>query len=93
MKNSREMVEILILRGSFLNAKDLKFVNIILLFLIRIIYNQTRKLNKKNFTPLHWAASNNRKEIGNLLISNGANIHEKDINLLNKTLFLLINII
>ena len=33
----------------------------------------------KNQTPLHWAAAYNRKEIGEVLISKGADINAKDI--------------
>ena len=41
------------------------------------------ELNKKNQTPLHYAAQNNSKEIGELLISKGADINAKDINYQN----------
>ena len=33
----------------------------------------------KNRTPLHYAAKHNSKEIGELLISRGADINAKDI--------------
>ena len=33
----------------------------------------------KNQTPLHYAAENNLKEIGKLLISKGADINSEDI--------------
>ena len=33
----------------------------------------------KNQRPLHYAAENNSKEIGELLISNGADINAKDV--------------
>ena len=36
-------------------------------------------MNHKNLTPLHNAAIYNSKEIGELLISKGADINEKDI--------------
>ena len=34
----------------------------------------------KNKTPLHYAAMKNSKEIGEMLISKGANITAKDIH-------------
>jgi len=34
-------------------------------------------------TPLHYAAQNNSKEIGEILISKGTDINEKDIYLSN----------
>ena len=37
------------------------------------------ELNKKNDTPLHIAAENNSKEIGELLISKGADINAVDV--------------
>ena len=37
----------------------------------------------KNWTPLHSAAKNNSKEIGELLISKGADINAKAIIYLN----------
>ena len=37
------------------------------------------ELNHMNKTPLHYAAGNNSKEIGELLISKGADINAKDI--------------
>ena len=37
------------------------------------------ELNKKNQTPLHYAAKINSKEIGEVLISKGADINAKDI--------------
>ena len=41
------------------------------------------ELNKKNKTPLHIAAENNSKEIGELLISKGADINAIAIIYLN----------
>ena len=38
------------------------------------------EINKKNETPLHIAARINSKEIGELLISKGADINANDIN-------------
>ena len=51
------------------------------------------ELNKKNKTPLHYAAKNNSKEIGKLLISKGANINAIDIIYLNIRILFLIKII
>ena len=50
-------------------------------------------LIEKKKTPLHCAASNNSKEIGELLISKGAAINAKDIIYQNiKILFLITTI-
>ena len=46
-----------------------------------------------NQTPLHYAAWNDSKEIGELLISKGANINAKDIIYLNIKILFLIKII
>ena len=46
-----------------------------LFFIIKIIYNISRKWNNKNQTPLHFAAKSNSKEIGELLISKGADVN------------------
>ena len=51
------------------------------------------ELNNKNITPLHVAAENNLKEIGELLISKGANINAESIIYLNIIILFLINII
>ena len=50
---------------------------------MKIIYNKWRKFNKKNKTPLHYAAEKNSKEIGELLILKGADINAKDMISLN----------
>ena len=48
----------------------------------------------KNKTPLHYAAKSNSKEVGELLISKGADINTKDIIYLNINIIVfLINII
>ena len=44
-------------------------------------------------TPLHYAANNNSKEIGEILISKGADINAKDINYQNMKILILIKII
>ena len=41
----------------------------------------------KNYTPLHKAAENNSKEIGELLISKGANINATTIIYQNLRIF------
>ena len=46
-----------------------------------------------NSTPLHFAAWLNSKEIGELLISKGADINAKDIIYLNIIILFLINLI
>ena len=38
-----------------------------------------RNLNYNNWTPLHFAAEKDSFKIGELLISKGADINEKDI--------------
>ena len=45
------------------------------------------KLNKKNTTPLHIAVGSNSKEIGELLISKGADINAKDSQYQNMVIF------
>ena len=40
-------------------------------------------MKEKNWTPLHYAASNNSKEIFEILISKGADIYAEDINYQN----------
>ena len=51
------------------------------------------KLKKKNATLLHCAALGNSKEIGEILISKGADINTKDIIYLNIIILFLINFI
>ena len=43
------------------------------------IKTKKRNLNKNNKTPLHFAIENKLEKIGELLISKGADINEKDI--------------
>ena len=47
----------------------------------------------KNKTPLHYATENNSKEIGELLISKGADINAKNILYLNIKILFFIKII
>ena len=46
----------------------------------------------KNWTPLHWAVEKNSKEMLEILISKGANIHAKTIIYINILIFFLINL-
>ena len=71
----KDIVEILISKGANVNDKDIPLSNIKLRFQIKIMQNIERILNEKNNTPLHYAAIKNAKEIGELLISKGADIH------------------
>ena len=87
------MLEILISKGADINAKNIIYLIILILFFINTIWKKSRKLNKKNQTPLHMAAGKNSKEIGELLISKGADINAKDIIYLNIIIFFLSNII
>ena len=52
LKNSNEIIELLISKGADINAKDIVYLNIIILFLITFIENKERKFNMKNQTPL-----------------------------------------
>ena len=52
-----------------------------------------REFHKKNCTALHYAAENNSKEIGEILISNGADINAINFIHLNIIVFFLIKII
>ena len=49
--------------------------------------------DKGGKTPLHYAAENNSKEIGEVLISKGADINAKDIIYQNIRILFLFNII
>ena len=85
------MIELLISKGADINAIDIIYLNIMILFLINIILNKSKKLNQKNETPLHYALEKNSKEIGEVLISKGADINAKDIIYLNMIILFLIN--
>ena len=80
-------------KGADINTKDIIYLNIEILFLINLLYNKERKLNQKNKTPLHFAALKDSKEIGEILISKGANINAIDIIYINIIILFLINII
>ena len=79
MENSNEIGELLLSKGADVNAKTFHYSSILLIFLVKIIINSKRWFHKENDIPLHYAAMNNSKEIGELLISKGADINAKDI--------------
>ena len=83
----------MISKGSDINARD--FFNQVLgqLFFIKIYFNRKRKLNDKNWTPLHFAAMNNSREIEEILLLKGADINTRDIIYQNFIILLLINLI
>ena len=84
----KEIMKLLISKGANINAFDIKFKSLITIWLINIIFVKIRKLNNMNKTPLHIAAENCSEEIGELLISTGADINAKDIYYLYpKTIF------
>ena len=77
--NSQEVQELLVSKGANLNIIDIIYLYVIVLFLIKIIKTKSRQSNEKNQTPLHKAAENNSKEIGEQLISQGVDVDAKDI--------------
>ena len=77
--NSKDIFEILLLKGANISGKDTLYQIILLLFFINIISNLERRLNIMNSTLLHFAAEKNSKDIGELLISKGADINAIDI--------------
>ena len=107
--DSVKIGELLIAKGADINAIDIIDQNIKILFLIKIILNKLRQLNKKNKTILYLTyqksskemfefliskgAENNSKEIGEILISKGADINAKAIIYLNIGILFLINLI
>ena len=48
--------------------------------LINIIFKKLRNFKHNNYTSLHLAAQKNSKEIGEILILNGADMNAVDIN-------------
>ena len=84
------MGQLLISKGADINATDIIYQRIIIIFLIRIIYNKLRKLNQKNLTPLHIAAKNNAPELGESMILKGAYLNVKDIHYQNIKIVLML---
>ena len=76
-----------------MNAKNIFYLKIMILFLINGISNKERRKNKKNETPLHRAAAGNSKEIGEILISKGADVNAKTIIYLHLKILFLISLI
>ena len=68
------MLDLLISKGADINAKDIIYLNLKILFLIKEIWNKQRTFNKKNKTSLHYAAMYNSIESVEILISKGADI-------------------
>ena len=87
------MVELLLLNNANIDVQDMIYLNLIILFLHKIIENKIKELNKKNKTPLHYAAEKNLKEIGYFLISRGADININAINYLTLIKLLFITVI
>ena len=85
-----DIYRILLNTGQYFNACDINYHNILILFLLKMIYNKERKVKKKNKTPLHIAAAKNSKEIGELLILKGADINIKDTISQKRRIFSLI---
>ena len=76
---STKIFEILIRKGADIKTEDI-FWEIIMIKQIFIMESKRwRKFNKTNRTPLHYAAENNSVEIGDILISKGADVNAKDI--------------
>ena len=73
------MGEILILKGADINAKDIDHLKMRVLLWIKVIYYIERKFIKNNWAPLHYAAYENSKDIGDILIAKGAEVDVKDI--------------
>ena len=76
--NLTEIVELLISKGADINAKNIIHINLIIIFFIKKILNELRKVNKKNETPLHVAVVYDSIEIIDILISKGADINAKN---------------
>ena len=78
--NSKWIVEFLMTKGEDINTKDIIYLKRIRFFFIKKFVNQKRILNKMNRNPLHYAARRNRKDVGELLISKGADVNAIDLN-------------
>ena len=77
--NNIKGMELLISKGANIYTLDLFYQEITTLFFISINKNLSRFLKMKNRAPLHYAAKNNSKEIGEILLSKGSYIDIQDI--------------
>ena len=73
--NSKEIGELLITKGADITVKDIIYQILEIFFKIKVIEKRSRALNHMKCVPLHYAAMNNSKEVGEILISKGANIN------------------
>ena len=76
--NSKETGKLLISKGAYLNTNDIIYQIIKILLLKTIILYSERKSYNNNSTLLHFASIGDSKEMGELLISKGADINTKD---------------
>ena len=84
MKNSwPEIGELLLSKGADINMKDLNYYIVISLFLQKIFDIKLWILNLKKKTPLDIAIKYNSNKIVEFLLSKGADLNLKDINLRN----------
>ena len=67
------------MKGADINAKTISYHNLAIFICVKCIKIKKRKLNQQNSTPLHYAIIYNLKEIGEILISKGADINAIDI--------------
>ena len=74
----KEMGRLLIDKGADINLKDILYQRIKILSLIKRISNKLRNLNPKNKSPLHIVIDRSLNEIGEILISKGADLNAKD---------------
>ena len=82
---SKDILELLIAKGSDINAKDIIYLNVGLFLFNNLYINKSRQLYFINQTPLHIVATTknlNLKEIGEILIAKGADINAKDKTIL-----------
>ena len=77
--NSKEIIELLISKGINMNVKDKVYRKIKIQFLTKIISIKLRYLNNNFNTPLHYTANCKSKEIGELLLSEGADFNAINI--------------
>ena len=79
--NDIKEFQLLLSLGANIKSKNIKFLKLIILILINIIWYKKRKFNAKNKSLLHIAVENNAFEIFKILILllKGENINEIDI--------------